>query len=93
MTEKNNNWPRKHHGEHNSAGRTGNTNFDTPGLKKVEKMILMQKLPLVERTLITIYSAESQIYSSIEMKVEILRNRKRRTTVRLCGIPLFLCLN
>ncbi|QYA44226.1 hypothetical protein KYI13_09120 [Macrococcoides bohemicum] len=33
MTEKNNNWPRKHHGEHNSAGRTGNTNFDTPGLK------------------------------------------------------------
>lgn len=55
MTEKNNNWPRKHHGEHNSAGRTGNTNFDTPGLKKVEKMILMQKLPLVERTLITIY--------------------------------------
>lgn len=33
MTEKNNNWPPKHHGEHNPAGRTGNTNFDTPGLK------------------------------------------------------------
>lgn len=33
MAEKNNNWPPKHHGEHNPAGRTGNTNYDTPGLK------------------------------------------------------------
>lgn len=33
MTEKNNNWPPKHHGEYNAAGRSGNTNNDTPGLK------------------------------------------------------------
>ncbi|STY75140.1 Uncharacterised protein [Macrococcoides caseolyticum] len=33
MTERNNNWPPKHHGEHNPAGRTGNTDFDAPGLK------------------------------------------------------------
>ncbi|ULG72238.1 hypothetical protein [Macrococcus brunensis] len=29
----NNNWPPKHHGEHNPEGRTGNQNLDTPGLK------------------------------------------------------------
>ncbi|WP_414045991.1 hypothetical protein ACMGE5_06625 [Macrococcus equi] len=33
MTEKNNNWPPKHHGEHDAEGRTGHTNWDTPGLK------------------------------------------------------------
>ncbi|MGZ9849446.1 hypothetical protein [Macrococcus psychrotolerans] len=33
MTVKNNNWPPKHHGEHNPAGCTGNTDFDAPGLK------------------------------------------------------------
>lgn len=92
MTEENNNWPPKHHGEHNSAGRTGNTNFDTPGLKGREDDTYA-KAAFGGADLITIYSAESQIYSSIEMKIEILRNRKRRTTVRLCGIPLFLCLN
>ncbi|MCE4956432.1 hypothetical protein [Macrococcoides caseolyticum] len=36
MSEKNNNWPPKHHGEYNPEGRSGNTNYDSPGLKGKE---------------------------------------------------------
>lgn len=60
MTEKNNNWPPKHHGEHNPAGRTGNTDFDIPGLKGREDETYAKR-PLLELILMMVCSEELRI--------------------------------